>query len=133
MASNKERIEVLEAGLSGFRDGIQQMERGVAKKLNQLEETINQLSEAMLSHRESPSHHNTERDGFSRTNRDDNDGGRSIFSSKMAKLEFPRYSGEDPTEWFNRVSQCFKYQGTPEAQKVSLASFHLEAEANQWW
>lgn len=60
-------------------------------------------------------------------------GGREIFTSKLAKLEFPKYSGEEPTEWFNRVDQFFEYQGTTEAQKVSLASFHLEGEANQWW
>lgn len=61
------------------------------------------------------------------------EGGREIFTSKLAKLEFPKYSGEDPTEWFNRVDQFFEYQDTTEAQKVSLSSFHLEGEANQWW
>lgn len=30
-------------------------------------------------------------------------------------------------------SKFFDYQGTTEAHKVSLASFHLEGEANQWW
>ena len=54
-------------------------------------------------------------------------------SSKLAKLEFPKYSGDDPTEWFTRVDQFFEYQGTLETQKVSLASFHLEWEVNQWW
>ena len=29
--------------------------------------------------------------------------------------------------------QFFEYQNTQEAHKVSLASFHLEGEANQWW
>ena len=51
----------------------------------------------------------------------------------MAKLEFPRYSGDDPTEWLNRVEQFFKYQGTPETQQVLLTTFHLEGEANQRW
>ena len=51
----------------------------------------------------------------------------------MAKLEFPKYSGDDPTKWFNRVAQFFEFQSTTENQKVSLASFHLEGEANQWW
>ena len=56
-----------------------------------------------------------------------------MFSSKLAKFEFPKYSGDDPTEWFTRVDQFFEYQGTLETQKVSLASFHLEGEENQWW
>jgi hypothetical protein len=51
----------------------------------------------------------------------------------MAKLEFPRYSKDDPTEWFNRVDKFFEYQETADNRKVSLASFHLEGEANQWW
>ena len=36
-------------------------------------------------------------------------------------------------EWFNRVNQFFEFQNTPEAQKVSLTSYHFEGEANQWW
>ncbi|KAL5803189.1 hypothetical protein ACOSQ3_031633 [Xanthoceras sorbifolium] len=41
--------------------------------------------------------------------------------------------GDDPTEWFDRVDQFFEFQGTTTNQKVSLASFHLKGEANQWW
>ena len=40
------------------------------------------------------------------------------LSSKTAKLEFPRFSGGDPTEWFARVDQFFEFQATKEAQKV---------------
>ena len=29
--------------------------------------------------------------------------------------------------------QYFDYQGTFEDRKVTLAAFHLEGEANQWW
>jgi N-glycosylase/DNA lyase len=31
------------------------------------------------------------------------------------------------------VNQFFVFQNTLELQKVSLASYHLEEEANQWW
>ena len=51
----------------------------------------------------------------------------------MAKLESPKYSKDDPFEWFSWVAQFFKFQGTATDKKVSLASFHLEGEANQWW
>ncbi|KAJ8752590.1 hypothetical protein K2173_005479 [Erythroxylum novogranatense] len=61
------------------------------------------------------------------------DGRRPLFSAKLAKLEFSKYSGEDPTEWFARVSQFFEYQETPDSAKVSLASYHLRGEANEWW
>ena len=48
MATNKERIKVLEAGLSGVQEGMQRMEFTMADKLRQLEETINKLSDVVL-------------------------------------------------------------------------------------
>ena len=131
MASNKERIEALEAGLDGVQDGMHQLELGVTDKLHHLEETINKLSEAFLSTREASSNNNHGREGSFRSHREENDGGRQIFSSKMARLKFPKYSGEDPTEWLSRVAQFFEFQGIADNQKVTLASFHLEGEANQ--
>jgi hypothetical protein len=131
MASNKERIEALEAGLGGVQDGMQQLELGVADKLHHLEETINRLSEAFLSTREVAS--NNQREGSFHSIREGNNSNRQNFSSTMAKLAFPKYSGEDPTEWLSRVAQFFEFQGTNDNQKVSLASFHLEGKANQWW
>nr|CAN75225.1 hypothetical protein VITISV_035856 [Vitis vinifera] len=137
MATNKERIEQLEAGLGGLQDGMSRMELGLTDKLHQMEETIHRLSEALLSNKERSSSNTNDRNGRVRNNRDNSkgqmEGGQQMFLSKLAKLEFPRYSGNDPTEWFNKVDQFFEYQGIPAAQKVSLASFHLEDEANQWW
>lgn len=49
----------------------------------------------------------------------------------MANLEFLRYFGDDPTEWSNKLSYFFDFQGITEIQKVTLASFGLEDEANQ--
>jgi hypothetical protein len=54
-------------------------------------------------------------------------------SRGFAKLDFPRYSGDDPTVWLDRVVQYFDYKQTSDEQRVSLAAFHLESEANQWW
>ncbi|KAH9717618.1 hypothetical protein KPL71_021897 [Citrus sinensis] len=135
MATNKERIENLEARLDGLQDGLQQMEIGINDKLHQLEETINRMSEAFFSNKEGSSHNvnNHPSHSYKEHTKEEASGSRMIFSSKMAKLEFPRYAGDDPTEWFSKVSQFFEYQGTSETQKVALASFHLEGEANQWW
>ncbi|KAA8539773.1 hypothetical protein F0562_026465 [Nyssa sinensis] len=137
MATNKERIEQLEAGLGGLQDGMSRMELGLTDKLHHMEETIHKLSEAFLSNREGSNTSTNDRQGrFKNTSdpyREQTDGSRQVFSSKLAKLEFLRYSGDDPTEWFNRVEQFFEYQGTTAVERVSLASFHLEGEANQWW
>ncbi|KAG2663117.1 hypothetical protein I3760_16G012600 [Carya illinoinensis] len=125
MGTNKERIEQLEAGLGGVQEGLHQIELGMADRLRHVEETLNCLSDVLLANQENPIHGHHHRDGH--------EGGRLVVSSKTAKLEFPRFSGDDPTEWFNRVNQFFEFQNTPEAQRVSLASYHLEGEANQWW
>lgn len=62
--------------------------------------------------------------GHSRNIKDDSQegsaGGRPVFSSKLAKLEFPKYSSEDLTKWSTCVDQFFEYQGTPENRKVSM-------------
>ena len=133
MSTNKERIESLEAGLDGLQDGAHRMELGMADKFNQLEATLNRISEVLFSNKESTIHNTHEQDAYSRSHRDNNEGPRLNVSSKTAKLEFPRFSGGDPTEWVARVDQFFEFQATAEAQKVLLVSFHLEGEANQWW
>jgi hypothetical protein len=50
----------------------------------------------------------------------------------FAKLDFSCYTREDPIVWLERVVQYFDYKQTPKEQRVSLAAFHLESEANQW-
>ena len=122
MGTNKECIEQLEAGLGEVQDRLDSMEQGMSDKLQHLEEAINRLANVMLVNQEQPNHHNQQRDG--------QEGGWMEVSSKTARMEFPRFSSDDPTEWFNHVNQFFEFQNTPEAQKVSLASYHLEGEAN---
>ena len=133
MASNKERIEALETGLSGVQDGLQQMELGMADKFNHLEATIQKLSETLLSSNASSSHNNREREIPPRSHREEVEGYNPLTSTKTTRLDFPKYSGRDPTEWFSKVDQFFEFQCTPETYKVSLASYHLGGEANQWW
>ena len=48
------------------------------------------------------SHSTHDQIGLYRPNREENEGGRQNFSSIMLKLEFPRYSKDDPTKWYNR-------------------------------
>jgi len=137
MTTNKEGIENLEVGLGGLQDGMSRLELNIVDRIHQMESNINKLTEVLLSNKEGSSSNTNDRSERTRHNREEFlekiDGGRQMFSSKLAKLEFPIYSGNDPTEWFNIVDQFFEYQSTIEAQKVSLASFHLQGEANQWW
>ena len=122
-------------GLGGLQANLSRMELGVNDKLHQLENAISKISEVLSTRQDPTSSNVNERSGQSSygRSRENTEGRRPMFSSKLAKLEFPKYSGDDPTEWFTRVDQFFEYQGTLETQKVSLASFYLEGEANQWW
>ena len=62
------------------------------------------------------------------------DTGFSLFSHyRMSKLDFPRFNGDDPTGWIYRVEQYFSLHNTFDFNKFSLASFHLEHEALQWF
>ena len=90
-ATNKERIELLEQGFGGLQESMQRMEIRVADKLQQLEMTLERLSDILLSGWDSPSHHYFSREGVSRTNRKGADYNKP-FSSKTARLEFPRIS-----------------------------------------
>ena len=113
------------------------MEMGENEKLLHIEDSISKISGALF---ESPSKPGNKWQGssFIGCGKDPNDesidlGSCSQFASKLAKLEFPHYSSNDPLEWLNRVEQFFEYQEMHELQKVLLASFQLEGKANQWW
>ncbi|KAF2325716.1 hypothetical protein GH714_033646 [Hevea brasiliensis] len=106
------------------------MERGLSDELQQIKAAITKFSLSLKQRCSSISN----RISQNLTNQEESrDGGRPLVSAKLAKLEFPKYSGDDPTEWFTRVDQFFEYQGTPDSEKVSLASYHLRGEANEWW
>ena len=125
MTTNKERIENLEAGLVGIQGGFQRMELDVGNKLHQLEEAISKLSDILRANKGPVDNTSQFQEMGSRPIMEEGDCSRQIVPSQLAKLVFPKYAGDDPTEWFNRVAQFFEYQGTTEAQKVSMASFNL--------
>jgi hypothetical protein len=89
MGTNKERIEHLEIAPGEIQDGLHRMEIDMADRHRHLEETLNHLSDALLANQEPTNHGNQYREGHN--------GGQQIVSSKTAKLEFPRFSGDDPT------------------------------------
>lgn len=58
-------------------------------------------------------------------------GSTTSYAPKLVKLDFSRYNGgEDPTSW---LCKFFQFQETPETDQVSLASFHLEGDAQLWY
>lgn len=59
---------------------------------------------------------------------------QGAYIPRLVKLNFPRFDGsEDPTSWLCRVGQFFDFHHTQEEDRVPLASFHLEGEAQMWY
>ncbi|KAK2996971.1 hypothetical protein RJ639_026366 [Escallonia herrerae] len=53
---------------------------------------------------------------------------------KVIKMDFPRFNREeDPTSWSCRASQFFDYHQTPEEERVLMASWNLEGDAQLWY
>ena len=90
MGTNKERIKQLEVRLGGLQDDMSQMELGLNDKLQQMQETSNRLSKALLSNKEVYSSNANDRNGRFCNNKDDSkehtERGRPMFSFKLAKL-----------------------------------------------
>lgn len=53
--------------------------------------------------------------------------------TRAIKLLFPRLDGVDPAGWVYQAKQFFSYHQTLPNQHVSIASFHLEGKALQWF
>lgn len=52
--------------------------------------------------------------------------------TKGPKLEFPRFSGEDPVGWIRQCNKYFQMSGAPEEYKVSLAQMYVTDDADVW-
>ncbi|KAL9437883.1 hypothetical protein AB3S75_023702 [Citrus x aurantiifolia] len=112
MTTNKERIERIEADLGSLQDRMEQMEVGINDKLQRLEETINKLVESNNATKGTTSRNSTENSSSTKPAREERDAWRHMPPTRITKLEFPRFAGDDPTEWYSRVSQYFEYQET---------------------
>ena len=49
------------------------------------------------------------------------------------RLEFSRFSSEDPASWVYKANQYFKYYNTPIREKLMLALFHMEVKDLIWF
>ena len=49
------------------------------------------------------------------------------------KLEVPRFDDHDPLGWIFKISQFFDYQGIPENERLTVASFYMEGPALSWY
>ncbi|XP_028055574.1 uncharacterized protein LOC114259749 [Camellia sinensis] len=72
--------------------------------------------------------------GSGGTNREVRSNSAPQYLPKTVKLDFPCFNGiEDPTSWVCRAEQFYDFHQTPEADRVPLASFNLEDDAQLWY
>lgn len=50
-----------------------------------------------------------------------------------AKLEFPKFKGDDVADWIFKAEQFFELDNTPEASKVRMAGIHFMGKATTWF
>ncbi|KAA8550255.1 hypothetical protein F0562_001939 [Nyssa sinensis] len=55
------------------------------------------------------------------------------WQTRFAKLDFPKFFGEDPKAWVYKCEKFFEFNTIDETQKVRLASIHMEDRAIHWF
>lgn len=49
------------------------------------------------------------------------------------KLDFPYCDGKNPVAWVFKANHYFEYYQTSHAQKLLMASYHMEGDALNWY
>jgi len=52
--------------------------------------------------------------------------------SRLSRVEFPKFWGEDVQGWIYKCEQFFEVDNLEEGMKVRVASIHLSEKALQW-
>lgn len=55
-------------------------------------------------------------------------GGCNLNTSRIGKMEFPRFARDDVEGWICHCWQFFEFDATPENSKVKLSLIHLEGK-----
>lgn len=55
-----------------------------------------------------------------------------LWSQNLPSSIFLDTMVDDPTSWIYRAEQFFEFQQIAEEEKLSLAAYHLEGEAQLW-
>ncbi|XP_075666464.1 uncharacterized protein LOC142636214 [Castanea sativa] len=62
-----------------------------------------------------------------------NQSSSALSFARSVKLDFPRFSGDDPASWVYKANQYFGYYQTPVTKKLLIALFYMELEAMIWF
>lgn len=54
------------------------------------------------------------------------------YSTRLTKIEFPKFEGSDLNSWMYKCNQFFDLDNVNDTQKVKLVAIHLEGRALLW-
>lgn len=55
------------------------------------------------------------------------------FKVRSVKLDFPRFDGKNVMDWIFKAEQFFDYYTTPDSDRLTIASVHLDREVVPWY
>ncbi|GAU44596.1 hypothetical protein TSUD_187860 [Trifolium subterraneum] len=58
---------------------------------------------------------------------------RQPFQVRNVKHEFPRFDGTNVHEWIFRAEQFFYYYNTPDSDRLTISSIHLDKDVVPWY
>lgn len=70
--------------------------------------------------------------GLQNSQMGNSNGGGQMQHSRVAKIDFPKFSGDDVRGWVFRCEQLFMMDQVAEIDKVNLVSIHLYDKALLW-
>ncbi|XP_073355335.1 uncharacterized protein [Aegilops tauschii subsp. strangulata] len=70
--------------------------------------------------------------GYFRTYEQDMQAQFMKVMTKGPRMDFPRFSGEDPVGWIRQCNKYFQMAAAPEEYKVSLSQMYITGEADVW-
>lgn len=118
---NDDRFELLSGRLDEMSSGMEELRRLLRAQ------ALHQLNGKNSSNNNRSSQNEGREDGHSRR-----DPPLNNYSTRISKVEFPRFDGSQVKEWMYKCEQFFLLDGTPADSRVRLASIHLDGLALQW-
>lgn len=155
--TNDDRISALEVSNHSIRRQVEAQREEFVKEFTNIKKTMEALSSAIAQmgrriegmdvqnnttphnsrHEEGSTSQNHNLEGSSPNRNSSSEGtqGGTIggVQTRISRVDFPQFNGEDPTGWIYKAEKFSKYQKTADEEKIALASFHLQDDALQWY
>lgn len=121
---------------------LEQMSASITN-LEQLHAGVDEIRKLLHTQSQNQGDNSVHNDHRSRMNQNDNNTEghhhrrdtnppHNPYSTRISKVEFPRFDGTQVREWMYKCEQFFLLDGTPVDSRVRLASIHLDGLALRW-